>query len=299
MLTKRLTILLLFFVPAFIMPAFAMSDETVPCIKFVAADVLKRDPNNGYFVKVLEQALEMSEDSHGAYQLCPLNTLITQKRQLLELDKGKVDVFWTMTTKAREKEAIAIPIPLAFGVYGLRVLVVNQAAINMSPETLLKRPMLIGADWPDRTIFESNGMIVDAGHSEHDLLFLTADRDLYAFPRGITEAWAELATVSLEDLAVDEHWLIQYPAVMYFFVSHNKPELAKRIKQGLETMLTNGQLEDLFFSFPWHQEMMRVARLQDRKIITFNNPTLPSNINLEQVKEMQDMVIKGQPQYAQ
>lgn len=267
------------------------AQDFLHCIKFVDADVLKRDPNNRYFVEVLKLALSESSQVYGDYRLCPLNTLITQERQLRELEKGKIDVFWTVTSQERESQAKAIRIPLAFGVYGLRVLVINRNHAARTPEEILKKPMLSGTDWPDTNILKTNGFQVDSGHSEHDFLFLTADRDVYAFPRGITEAWAELATVKIPELMVEPTVLLRYPAPMYFFVATQNEDLGNRLTEGLKKATKSGALENLFFSFSWHQHMLQKANLPKRKIVELNNPYLPKSADKKAILELQQRVI--------
>ena len=95
-----------------------------------------------------------------------------------------------------------------------------------------------------------------------------------AFPRGATEAWAEVEANKDLSLAVEEHLIIRYPLPTYFFVNKNRIELAQDIEHGLMSALQDGEFDRFFYSSDRVQRFLRRANLQQRKIIDLNNPFL-------------------------
>ncbi|PLY43799.1 hypothetical protein CSZ94_07340 [Janthinobacterium sp. ROICE36] len=83
--------------------------------------------------------------------------------------------------------------------------------------------------------------------STYDGLFqpLAAGRIDYV-PRSVIEVQSELASHAQSPLALDAHLVIRYPAALYFFVGRHRPELARHIEIGLETMLADGSFAQLF-----------------------------------------------------
>jgi hypothetical protein len=273
-------------------------------IKYVDATVLRNNPNNIYFVKVLELALSKTQTNSELDWLQPMDALITQNRQFIELKKGNVDVMWTMHSKAREQQALAIKVPLAFGSYGIRLLVINQHDNRLFDQVdrisqLNKMTALVGRDWPDKQILAENGLNYNDSVSEEDLYGLLNDKAGRYFPRAVTEAKAELANVvSSEQLVVYPKLVLQYPTVMYFYVRKNNLELAKRLEKGLKIALEDGSLKALFFSFSHHKEAFLSFDFSKATLIHLNNSQLDAQ-SVAGILAMQKQLISDVAKLAQ
>lgn len=266
-------------------------------IKYVDSSTLKNNPNNKYFIDVLTKALKMSEPEFGKFELRPIDVLISQSRQLRELNKGTIDVFWTMNTAIREQAALPIKIPLVKGAYGLRVLVINKSDQAMfsslnSRDKLAEKIAILGKDWPDVTILRANQFAINTQVSEPSLYNIIASKREFYFPRAITEAWSELNSLKNHKLTIDTNHLLQYPTAIYFFVAKENTKLAARIEAGLNQLNKTGQLDKLFYEYPLHQLSFADINLSNVETFQLNNPLMVDVSEAEVIKQAQNEVLK-------
>ncbi|WP_105169963.1 hypothetical protein [Pseudoalteromonas sp. T1lg23B] len=273
-------------------------------IRYVDATALRNNPNNMYFVKVLELALSKSTNDGDTEWLQPLDVMITQRRQLIELKKKNIDVMWTMSSAQRDQQALAVPVPLAFGSYGLRLLVINKGDKHVfarveKAEQLQKLTALVGRDWPDKSILLDNGYRIDDSHNEELLYDVLQNENGYYFPRAVTEANSELSMLHNKQLMITPKFVMQYPAVMYFYVRKDNLELAQKLTQGLRTAYKDGSLEQLFFSFEHHRKAFAAFDFKKAEFIQLNNRQLHASVDLEQIYKMQKRLIGNASNYLQ
>jgi tRNA A37 N6-isopentenylltransferase MiaA len=95
------------------------------------------------------------------------------------------------------------------------------------------------------------------------------------FPRGVNEAWAEVTLHSDKSLAVEQNLMLSYVAPLYFFVSKDNSLLAQRVQQGLDAMLSNGRLDELFYNHPANAYSLRQLAKNKRRTFKLHNPQLP------------------------
>ncbi|QTH73435.1 hypothetical protein [Pseudoalteromonas xiamenensis] len=271
-------------------------------VRFVDASGLRKNPNNRYFIAVLDLALQKSQREFGDYILQPIDIPITQKRHFVELSLGRIDVFWTMASSIRETFARPVPVPLAFGSYGIRLMAINKQSAARFGQIkdivgLNEYSALSGVDWPDTEILKQNGIVTDASHPERDFYHLLSTATNYYFPRGITEIYSELERSEFDNLVVDEHLALIYPAVMYFYVANDNFELQTRLEKGLKTAIEDGSLEELFFKFDHHKKAFEQAYVKKRNLIFLPNPLLPNKVDIDQIRELQMKVIGQKPKH--
>lgn len=94
------------------------------------------------------------------------------------------------------------------------------------------------------------------------------------FPRGINEVFDEIEQrhQELPDMVIEPTLAMYLSTPSYIFVSPKHPELAERIETGLRRMIEDGSFDEIFWKF--HGENIKKADLNNRKIITLNNPLL-------------------------
>lgn len=184
--------------------SFVTSAEPV-VVRVVDAASINATPQNAYFLAALQLALDKSQAKYGEYWLEPINVPINQLRQFKELDKGTIDVFWTVATTKRNAKAMTVPIPLAFGSFGIRALAINSDAqedlATASLAELKRYRVLLGKDWPDVRVFENAGFEVENYGNIKAMYRLLGQSPGYIYPRGLIEILPELRIVNEKMLA--------------------------------------------------------------------------------------------------
>lgn len=244
--------------------------------------------HTSYLTTLLRLALARSKAPHEVIKLQPTDEDFTQARLISELQRGKsVDVIWTMTSNEREAAMQPIRVPLLKGLLGHRVFLIRQDQQHKfaNIQTLAELGQLVagqGAHWPDTEILRANGLKVLTS-TQYELLFsmLRGGRFDY-FPRGVNEAWAELAAHADEGLMVESHLMLSYPAPLYFFVQTGNAALARRLEQGLEAMISDGSFDALFESHPSLIHYLKQADVRHRRVFKLHNPALPIQTPLDQ-----------------
>ncbi|MFC6441468.1 hypothetical protein [Bowmanella sp. JS7-9] len=256
------------------------SSSAQDSIKLVDASASNVNDHSHYFVKLLTASLEATKEEYGGFSLEPHNITIGQTRQLRELSKGTFDVFWTLSTPARETQARAINIPLMKGAYGIRLLVANTADIgtfeSLSSAQLAEHPALLGVDWPDTSILRVNRLTVETSLQDNQFYDLLRKRPGYYFPRGFFEAVPEIQDFPAGTFGIVKNKILLYPISMKFFVAPDNERLAARLALGLSRLKENGMFDKLFYEFTPHKQTIDALTLQQPDVIELVNPFLPS-----------------------
>ncbi|WP_226938927.1 transporter substrate-binding domain-containing protein [Janthinobacterium sp. FT14W] len=235
------------------------------------------DPQQAYVTALLQRALARSGHAY-ALRRSELRMVQTRAMQEIATASGSVDVVWAMTSRARETHLLPVRIPIDRGLIGWRV-----ALIQARQPQLLRDVRSIAAlarlsagqmrDWPDCAILQANGLRLDTSSTYEGLFQQLAAGRIDYFPRSVIEAQSELASHAQLPLALDAHLVIRYPAALYFFVGKHRPELARHLEIGLETMLADGSFAQLF-----QQHFGRLAdslQLSRRHVLELANADLP------------------------
>ncbi|MQR02643.1 substrate-binding periplasmic protein [Glaciimonas soli] len=238
------------------------------------------DIRHNDLIELLSTSLEKTKREYGAYSVGPSKLKMNEARSLVELKRGdSVTVVWSPTSEELEKKYIAIRIPLRKGLLGLRISLIDkkkQSSLErVNTITDLKKLSLgMGIGWVDLSVLKANEINVVTAH--YDALFTMTAHDRFdLFPRGINEVFNEYdqRRQIYPNLAVEQNLLIYYPWPYYFFVNKNNPQLAERIRLGLERMIDDGTFNRIFMKY--NGEAIRRANLSHRHIIQLKNPFLP------------------------
>lgn len=233
------------------------------------------DRRDDYPVDLLTLALQKTGKP---YELKPEEAFMLQVRAISELERGGLDVLWTMTTAEREKMLLPVRIPIDRGMLGWRLLLVRQNALPRfaavtTPGQLKALTAGQGFDWPDTPVLREAGFTVDTSVRYADIFRKLASGRIDYFPRSVQEIWDELELHAGEGLAVEPTLALHYPAAMYFFVSRDRPALGADIRKGLEAALADGSFEALFQRH--FGAALKRADLARRSVIELANPLLP------------------------
>jgi len=244
------------------------------------------NPQTSYKYQLIELLLTNTQDKYGPYEIRFTDVINSQKRDINQLKSGKINIFISMTSQAREDAMQAIHYPVFKGLYGYRVFLIRAAdqakfSNTKTVEELKKLIAVQGTHWPDLSILESNGFKVESS-SHHESLYkmLQFGRVDY-FPRGIHEPWQELNDRPEMGLAVENGLMLYYPAPGYIFVDKNNLRLANRFREGFKNIIKSGEFDRFFNRHPQIIEMKRQANIDNRKLFKLNNPLLSPMTPLE------------------
>lgn len=266
--------------------ALLMMGQAAAATIIYPKDETPNDPRNEYPVKVLELALKKSG---GTYQAQASQSIMQQGRAIAELEKGAPEptVLWTMTSKEREASLLPIRIPIEKGLIGWRLPLVTQAKQDQfkgvaSLADMKKFSAGQGHDWPDTEILRSNGLTVQGASSYAGLFPMLLSGRFDYFPRSISEIWSEADSHKAEQIVVDPHVILHYPAAIYFFVNKKNTQLANDLKTGMEKAIADGSFDALFHQY--NDPTIKRAKLENRAVIELKNPLLPAETPLDRTE---------------
>lgn len=241
------------------------------------------------YLDLLREAVEHTNAKYGPATLRPSTRLMNEARYLQELQQGNLDVIWSSTTEERERQMLAVRIPLDKGLLGYRIALIpadRQAAIAGVRDLAGLRRLRVGQGlgWGDIPLYRYNGIkVTEAGY---ELLFSMLDKKRFdLFPRGIGEIFSEFdsRSPSYPGLAVDKTLLLYYPWPYYFFFNRERgAELAKRVEEGMRLMLKDGSYDRFFLQH--YGAAIRRAELDNRTLIRLENPLLPKDTPLDDAR---------------
>ncbi|MBR9883340.1 MAG: amino acid ABC transporter substrate-binding protein [Oceanospirillales bacterium] len=256
--------------------------DSTPTIKYQHTKS-PNDKRDEYFLQLLKLALDESRVEYGDYHLQQASALTTQDRAFALVKAGQyIDVTWVMSSTARERDALAIPIPLLKGLLGYRTLLVANDRLKEfdavdSLTQLAKFTAIQGTGWPDVDILRYNHLNVITSPDYESLFNMLRRHRADYFPRGISEVWLELNRPVSAEITLKTNLVLFYRSPIYFFVSRRNPQLAARIKRGLELAASNGRFDQLFYSRPEIRKAIELLEQREHRIVELELPwTLPS-----------------------
>jgi len=102
-----------------------------------------------------------------------------------------------------------------------------------------------------------------------------------AFPRGASEPFVEVKKYPSLRLKVEDNLVLQYTMPFYLFVNKGNKNLARDLELGLNRAIEDGSFEEVFLKNPTVKDMLEQARLNQRRVIHLDNPTLPIETPLD------------------
>lgn len=226
---------------------------------------------NAYFLELLDMAMSKS----GApYVIEPVPLpLISESRSVRHLQSQTYTVHWLNSTAEREKNLIAIKIPLFKGLIGWRLMFIRNAdqkqfSVIRNLDHLRQHTAGLGHDWSDVDIFRFNKMnMVTTSNWDGFFKMLPAGRIDY-FPRSVIEIQREHTLYP--QLHVEESLVLRYPAAYYFFLSNENSELAKIIESSLLKAIDDGDFDNVFNKH--YGQALEQANLRNRRVLELDSP---------------------------
>ncbi|MGL4206779.1 MAG: substrate-binding periplasmic protein [Aeromonadaceae bacterium] len=242
--------------------------------------IFQADSRYAYRTNLLQLILDQTRDE-GECTLVASYTDVTPDRGLLLLKEKRLDVVSMPTTVEREEAMRPIKIDIMRGILGYRVLLIRKekqadfARVTKMAD-LRQFTLGFGSQWADLPILQKNGLNVISSPQYENLFTMLAKGRFDAFPRGLNEAWNEVAErqQSLPELAVETELALYYPNPVYFFVNSQDGALARRLQRGLDKALADGSMQRLFMRY--HAGSIARSNLAQRRLFMLNNAQLPS-----------------------
>lgn len=243
-------------------------------------DVSPTDSRTLYKIDILNKVMQATKDKYGAYKIIMQGPATTSSRAILEVKSGEtINTFLAITTKEWENNTLPIRIPVRRGVLSYRLLTTTDEKLDLfkdikSVDDLKKLKVGIKSGWVTTQILKDKGFNVFEANSYEGLFYMLSSGRIDYFPRGVNEAYKEVALrkSKLKNLTVESDLALYIPAPYYFFVSPHNKKLAQRIKEGLEIIIANKVLNEVFEQY--YGEDLRKSRLNERRLLNIGNPTL-------------------------
>lgn len=231
-----------------------------------------------YYSELLKLALTKTEVEFGPFKINYVNRDIIQERALHELNtRQSIDVYWSVSTDARERVARPIRIPLLRGLIGYRVSLILKERLPEFQEvdSINKFRELAagqGHDWPDYDILKFNKFSVFPASLYESIIDLIHLKRIDHFPRGLNEILREFELMNDKNIMFEPNFVLHYPSYVYFFVAMENTRLAKRIEKGLLLAQKDGSFNKLFKDFVHLEKLNKALNLESRKLIELKNP---------------------------
>jgi len=206
--------------------------------------------------------------------ITPPEQIMNEARGERYVIQGKLDLEFMSTTAQREASMIPVKIPVYQGILGLRLLLATpekRQALSQLRSVADLRQFVggHGADWGDLPVYAANQLPVITNSSYEALFHQLAVGRFDYFHRGLNEIWDEAERHKDKLLIVDEVALF-YPQPVYFFVTKERPELARQIEEGLRKAHADGSIRALFLR--QFGAFIEQANLENRHLIVLKNP---------------------------
>lgn len=235
-----------------------------------------------YERKILAAILESTEEEWGAWDIEEsLEEYPGDEESLVFTEKGH-DLFVTIAgnQKFNEGDMIVIPHLLTKNLLGYRVPIIRAEDSGIfeeisEPQDLQKLDHGIPETWSDATIFRHNGYsVVEEG--DFDDIFDRLQNGLFDYSAfGANEVLGvfENRASKREGLIIDENILLFYQFPLVFYINPEMPELAQRIEQGFQLIISSGRLDTIFDEH--YGNIVEQLNLNNRLLFELDNPLIP------------------------
>ncbi len=229
---------------------------------------------------ILKRVLDVTKQKYGEARFKYTKYVMSRTRSLIEMETGdNIHVMAVHPKKDWDENTICVQFPLRRGLLSYRLFLIKEKSQQMlsninTLEELKKVPTGSRTQWSITNALEVSGFNLIEG-LKYDALFAMLDRDRFiTFSRGISEVFSELDVYKQKfpDLVIEKDLLLYVYIPTYFYVSPVKPDLAKRIEDGLQILEKSGELEQIFQRF--HSDKIKKANLESRKFFRINNPSI-------------------------
>lgn len=232
-------------------------------------------------LELTQAILAASKSDYGDSQLIVDETDYPRAEDEGDIFNKGADLLVTVAGNAKfdGKAFIPLYIPLAQGILGNRIMIIRREMqdtfSNLSTDELKQLRAGIPATWADAELFRSNGyQVVERGLFEEIFLRLEqGECDYVALGANEVLSIYQQMTQPEQALSIERDLLLHYPFYLVYYLHPQKPELAERIRAGLEAIQHNGVYASLFDKYYGH--CRTELNLTGRRRFNLDNPVLP------------------------
>jgi len=245
------------------------------------------DISHQYYVGLLRLALQKAANGREIPKLSA-TSIIEQRNSISALTTDKqLEVFWVGTDNTKEQALRPIRIPLERGMMGFRKFTLVRTSKGKFEQVrtlkdLQKFKACLGRDWPDVKILQNAGLPVVLFDQYEDLFKQVNAGACDYFPRGLHEGKAELSlrAALYPNLVRYQDIMLHYPFAVYFFTSKENEALAKWIEDGLEQLISSGELNTYMQQHPLTRHVFPLLEYQPKVWIHLANPLMDTTTDV-------------------
>ena len=239
--------------------------------------------NADYLDKLLATALDRTVAAYGPYSVRRIADL-PRNRQVHDLETDNGEISFALLSPDEEVNTHLHPVLIPFdkGILGYRVLIIHrslQPAFSKVRSLDDLKLFSLGQNfaWADVGVLRANGLTVWTG-DDLDNLYLMLDRERFeAFPRGVSEVDPEFAPrrAAYTDLEIERTLLLYYPFPAYFWFARSAEgeRMARRVEEGLRSMIRDGTFDVLLKKYIGPR--LKGLGLSHRRLLVLRDASLP------------------------
>jgi hypothetical protein len=238
------------------------------------------DTRFDYQWEVLEAALEATINE-GPYEVRLADKVMVENRVAIELmaGSGKINIMRDNSSQKMDRDFLPIRVPLKKGAMGWRILLINKDRQKdfSQIKTLADLKKIVigqGKGWATVEVLRSNGFEVITATKYESLFAMLMVGRFDAFNRGIFEGPIELEERKdkYPNMTIEKNLILRYNFLEIFFVHKKDAAMAARIERGLNKIIKNGILDQIFDKY--FGKLLAQLCLNKRIIIDIDNPHL-------------------------
>ena len=238
-----------------------------------------QDTRYEYPQKLLDRILSVTSEGNR-YKLISNGISMSRTRALTSLIEGKnLHVMAEAPKPDWNEKLLVVRIPIRKGIQGFRLfLTKNEHKELLSQINTFEKfrsiPTGSGEQWSTTSVLQHSGFNVVKGIDYEGLFGMLMRNRFITFGRGINEIFDEYEQrhSALNDLTIDERFVLYIPLPTYFFVTPTQPELRNRIELGLQKLIKTGEFDQIFQAE--FGELIKRANLDKRIKFSIQNPNL-------------------------
>lgn len=240
-----------------------------------------------YLTDVLKLTLEKTTSEYGAFELQYFTESMSANRSKLEAEKGMhIDLLFSPHWRGHyvdQSKVIAVEFPVLNGMLGLRNLITTEETKaqldNLDTMEEFKQLVAGMGPWIDAEILVNNQIKVMEAQTFEALFPMLVHRRFDYITLSMLDAHTALTTrkIAFPGLVLNREISVFYPLPFYLYVNANKPELAKRLKKGVDIALADGSIDSLFSQHFFY--VRPELQSKKRKLVVLHNPLISAEQN--------------------
>jgi len=224
---------------------------------------------------LIERSLELTSEAQS-YQVAP-SLDIDEASIISEAEAGdSVQVVSLMPTKESVKRLRPIYIPVARGLYGLRICLIAKAhQSTFQNYESIEEMKRVGVEFvvprgsADESLLQKQGLKTVAAERYEDLFGLISNQTPRCFLRNLSEIGLEALKFFKYNIHIEKKFLFVLDEPRILHVSPAKKDLAERLEKGMKMLLESGEFYKIFWKY--HHSHFRSYNTKNRKRVFLSN----------------------------